>query len=191
MTIFGKSVSEYFAFQKAIVILIILVGIGRLTLSLAGFPSSSVKWISLTAMGLLGLVYCAIQVPRNGGYKHLLPLFVMQAGAGNIIVAGSIALATGTDNIYTLPEYSGGTDGKTWFHAGAHIVVGLIVGPLIAWLIGPGIIFVVKFALSFGFCISGLSHEHTWQPRNRIPRMLGMPRSWLRRHPDPNSRQTP
>ena len=148
MTIFGKSVSEYFAFQKAIVILIILVGLGRLTLSLAGFPTSIVKWISLTAMALVGIVYCAIQVPRTGfgGYKHLLPLFVVQAGIGNIIIAGGIALAiaTGADNIYSLPEYGGGTDGRTWLHAGAHIVNGVIVGPLLGWLIGSGIMFVVK-----------------------------------------------
>ena len=148
MTIFGKSVSEYFAFQKAIVILIVLVALARLTLSLAGLPTSSVKWISVTTMGLLGLVYCAIQVPRSGfgGYKHLLPLYVIQAGTANIIIAGCVALAitTGTDNIYSLPEYSGGSDGKTWFHAGAHLVLGLIVGPLVAWLIGSGIMFVVK-----------------------------------------------
>src|SRR5213594_1867819 len=148
MTIFGKSVSEYFEFQKAIVILIVLVALGRLTLSLAGLPTSSVKWISVTTMGLLGLVYCAIQVPRSGfgGYKHLLPLIVMQAATGNLIVAASIALAiaTGTDNIYSLPEYSGGADGKTWPHAGAHIVLGVIVGPLVAWLLGSGIMFVVK-----------------------------------------------
>ena len=148
MTIFGKSVSEYFAFQRAIVILIIVVALARLTLSLAGFPTSSVKWISVTTMGLIGLVYCAIQVPRSGfgGYKHLLPLLVMQSATGNLIVAAAIALAiaTGTDNIYSLPEYSGGADGKTWPHAGAHIVLGVIVGPLVAWLLGSGIMFVVK-----------------------------------------------
>jgi|SRR3990172_662351 len=148
MTIIGKSVSEYFAFQKAIIILIILVGLGRLALFLAGAPTSIVKWISLSAMALVGILYCGIQVPRTGfgGYKHLFPLFVMQAGIGNIIVAAGIVLAivTGADNIYSLPEYSGGADGKTWTHAGAHIVLGAILGPLLAWLIGSGIMFVVK-----------------------------------------------
>lgn len=148
MKIFGKSVSEYFAFQKPIVILIVLVGLGRLGLSLAGFPISIVKWISLSLMALVGVVYCAIQVPRTGfgGYKHLLPLFVMQAGLGNLIVAGGIVLAilTGADNIYSVPEYAGGVDGKTWSHAGGHIVVGFLIGPLIAWLIGSGIMFAVK-----------------------------------------------
>jgi hypothetical protein len=148
MTMFGKSVSEYYTFQKAIIILIILVGLGRLALSLAGVPTSITKWISLNAMALAGILYCGIQVPRTGfgGYKHLIPLFVMQAGIGNIIVAAGIVLAimTGADNIYSLPEYSGGTDGKTWIHAGAHIFLGGILGPLIGWVIGSGIMFVVK-----------------------------------------------
>src|SRR5262245_53341792 len=74
MKIFGKSGSEYFAFQKAIVILIVVVGLARLGMSLAGFPISTVKWISLTAVAMVGIVYCAVQVPRTGfgGYKHLL-----------------------------------------------------------------------------------------------------------------------
>ena len=119
MTIFGKSLSAYFAFQKTIVILIVLVGFARLALSMAGVPVSSVKWVSLTLMAAVGLIYCAIQVPRTGfgSYTHLLPLFVIQAGIGNLIVALSImlAMATGTDNIYSLPEYSGGADGRHGF----------------------------------------------------------------------------
>lgn len=148
MKIFGKSVTEYVRFQKVLLILIIAVGVARLALSLAGVPTPIVKWISLSGLAVVGLIYCAVQVPRTGfgGYKHLLPLFVMQAGIGNIIVAGSIilAMAMGTDNIYSLPEYSGGMDGKSWSHAGAHVILGTIVGPLIAWAIGAGIMFVVK-----------------------------------------------
>ena len=148
MTVFGKTASEYFAFQKVIMILIILVGLGRLGLSLAGLPTSSVRWVSLTALGLVGIVYCAIRVPRSGfgGYKHLLPLFVMQAGTANFIIAGGIALsvATGTDNIYSVPEYSGFLASRPWLHAGGHILDGLIIGPLIGWPIGSALMFIVK-----------------------------------------------
>jgi hypothetical protein len=148
MSIFGKSISEYFAFQKTIMILIILAGFGRLGLSLAGAPPSIVKWVSLTALAGVGIVYCAVKVPRTGfgEYKHLLPLFVMQAGTANFIIAGGIALSalTGTENIYSVPEYSGPMAGSPWLHAGAHILDGLIIGPLIAWLFGSGIMFVVK-----------------------------------------------
>ena len=64
-----------------------------------------------------------------------------------IIIAGIvIAIFTGHDNIFSAPEYSGGGDGKTWLHAGAHLVLGTIVGPLVAWLVGSLILFITKKA---------------------------------------------
>jgi hypothetical protein len=146
MQILGKSVSEYFAFQRVIMVLILVVGITRLGLSLAGFPTSTVKWISLTALALVGIVYCAIEVPRTGfgGYKHLLPLYLMQAGVANLIIAGAIALSaiTGTPNIYSAPEYSAVTN--PWMHAAGHLIDGFIVGPLLGWIIGAPIMFVAR-----------------------------------------------
>ena len=148
MKIFGKTVSEYFAFQKGIMILIVVVGLGRLGMSLAGLPVSTVRWFSLTALALVGILYCAVLVPRTGfgSYRHLLPLFALQSGTANLIIAGGIALAaiTGTDNIYSIPEYSGVLATRYWLHALGHIADGLIVGPLLGWLIGAPIMFVVK-----------------------------------------------
>ncbi len=148
MSIFGKSISEYFAFQKLIMILILIVGFGRLGLSLAGLPISTVRWLSLTALSIVGVIYCAVKVPRTGfgTYKHLLPLFVAQAGIANLIIAGGIALAavSGTPNIYSSPEFSGPMVERPWMHAGAHLVMGIIIGPLLAWLIGSALMFVVK-----------------------------------------------
>jgi hypothetical protein len=142
----GKSVAEYFAFQRVIMILIVVVGFTRLGLSLAGAPTSTVKWISLTALALVGIAYCAIEVPLTGfgGYMHLLPLFFMQAGTANLIIAGAIALSaiTGTPNIYSAPEYSAVTN--PWLHAAGHLFNGFIVGPLLGLIIGAPIMFVAK-----------------------------------------------
>ena len=147
MRIFHKTLSEYFAFQRAIMVLILAVGFARLLLSLAGVSDSVVKWFSLTALAGIGIVYCAIQVPRTGfgGYKHLLPLYVMQAGTSNLIIAGGIALSAiaGKENIFTRPEYSGPMASNQWLHAAGHIADGFIVGPLIGWLIGAMIMFLV------------------------------------------------
>ena len=146
MKMMGKSLSEYFAFQRVIMVLILIVGIARLALSLAGFPTSTVKWISLTALALVGIVYCAVKVPRTnfGGYKHLLPLYLMQAGVANLIIAGGIALSaiTGTPNIYSAPEYSGVAN--PWLHALGHLIDGFVVGPLLGWVIGAPIMFVAR-----------------------------------------------
>ncbi len=148
MKIFGKALSEYVGFSKWILLLIAVVGVGRLVLSLAGLPNSEVKWLSVTVMELLGLIYYSVLVHTSGfgSYRHLLPLLVIQAIEANVIVAGGIllAMATGINNIFSAPEYSGGVDGRTWTHAGAHIVFGIVVFSLVAWLVAAGLMFIVK-----------------------------------------------
>jgi small basic protein len=145
---FGKTFSEYIQFQKPILVLILVVGLARLSLSLAGVPNSTVKWLSLTVVALLGALYYAIRVHTSGfgSYQHLLPLLVIQNALANIISAAAIAIAifSGKDNIFSAPEYSGGGDGKTWTHAGAHLVLGIIVGSLLLWLVTSLILFITK-----------------------------------------------
>ncbi len=148
MRIFGKSLLEYIDFARWILILIAAVGVSRLILSLAGLPNSEVKWLSVTVAVIIGMLYCAVAVHTSGfgSYTHLLPLLVLLGIVGNVIVAGGIllAMAMGVDNIYSAPEYSGGVDGKTWTHAGAHILLGSVIGPLFLWLVAAGLMFVVK-----------------------------------------------
>ena len=148
MTVFGKPISEYLAFQKYILLLILVVGLGRFFLSLGGVPDSTTKWLSISVVWLLGLVYYGIRVHTAGfgSYKQLLPLmFIQSVVAQSIIVAGIItAILTHKDNVFSVPEYSGGSDGKTWFHVVAHMIGGLIVGPLVGWLIGSIALFLTK-----------------------------------------------
>lgn len=119
-----------------------------MVLSLAGAQNSAVKFISISAVLFIGLVYFSIRVYTTGfgSYKQLLPLLFLQSVVSQaIIIAGIvIAMQTGKDNIFSAPEYSGGGDGKTWMHAGAHLVLGLTIGPLLAWLVGCVIMWVTK-----------------------------------------------
>ncbi len=148
MPAFGKTFSEYIQFLKPILVLILIVGLARLFLSLAGAPNSTVKWLSLTVVTLLGALYCAIRVHTSGfgSYQQLLPLLVIQNALAHIISAVAIAIAilSGKDNIFSAPEYSGGGDGKTWTHAGAHLVLGIVVFSLVLWLATSLILFVTK-----------------------------------------------
>lgn len=148
MTIFGKSFSEYVRFQKIILWLIVVVGIGRLALSLGGVPNSTAKWVSITAVMVIGAIYCALKVPISGfgGYKHLYPLLVIQDALAELIVAASIVLAilTGKENIFSAPEFSGGTDGKNWGHVGAHVLVGFVIAPIVFWLVGSLIMLITR-----------------------------------------------
>lgn len=148
MIIFGKRLSEYVAFCKPFLILILVVGILRLALSLAGVSNSIDRWLSITAVIWIGVLYYSIRVHTSGfgSYKQLLPIFVLQSLAAQAIIVPGIILAivTGKDNIYSVPEYAFGRDGKTWLHVAAHLVVGTTIAPLIGWLVGCVIMFATK-----------------------------------------------
>jgi|SRR5437016_12475125 len=147
MNIFGKSLSEYVSFDMGFLILILVVGLARLGLSLAGVPNATVKFVSLTILLLLGLIYFSIRVHTSGfgSYKQLLPVLALTVILANLIVVSGIVLAMGTgkDNIFSAPEYSGGGDGKTWGHVAGHVIV-MVVGPFVLWGIGSLIMLVTK-----------------------------------------------
>jgi hypothetical protein len=145
---FGKSVAQYLGFQKVVLALIVVVFLVRLGLSLSGTPNATAKWISVTVVLLLGLLYYGVAVHTRGfgSYKQLLPLLFFQSLLAESLVALAIVLAifTGQDNIYTAPEYSGGGDGKNWMHVVAHLIVGSVVLPLISWAISSLVLLVTK-----------------------------------------------
>ena len=148
MKIFGKSLSDYVRFEGGFLVLILVVGVARLTVSLLGVPNSKAKFLSLTVLFLLGMVYYAVRVHTSGfgSYKQLLPLYFLPVFIGNcIIIAGiAIAILTGRDNIFSAPEFSPGkVDGKTWGHAASHGVV-IFILPLILWALGSLIMLVTK-----------------------------------------------
>src|SRR5262245_56331638 len=125
---FGKKFSEYIRFEQWILILIAAVFVFRLGLSLAGTSIGVTRWVSINLVLVIGLFYCSIAVHTRGfgSYKQLFPLLLAQTLMAHILISLGIILGivTGIDNIYTVPEYSGGSDGKTWFHAALHIVPG-------------------------------------------------------------------
>src|SRR5262244_2084576 len=148
MKIFGKTISEYVSFAKGILILVLVVGLARLVLSLAGVANSADKFLSLTVVMLIGLLYFSIRVHTSGfgSYKQLLPVLALQwIASQSIIIAGIvIAIATSKDNIFSAPEYSPNkADGRNWAHAISHLVV-MLVMPILSWLIGCLIMFVTK-----------------------------------------------
>jgi hypothetical protein len=154
MTIFGKRLSEYVAFSKPFLSLILVVGLARFVLSFAGVPNSAAKWFSITAVIWIGVLYYSVRIHTSGfgSYKHLLPICVLQSLAAQVIIVPAIVLAifTGHDNIYSAPEYSFGSDGKTWSHVAAHLGLGTTIGPLVGWLVGCLIMFAAKKLVTKG-----------------------------------------
>ena len=145
---FGKTVAQYLGFQKVVLAVIVLAFLGRLTLSLAGAPNSLARWISVTVVLLLGVVYYGVAVYTSGfgSYKQLYPLALFQSllGEGLVALAVALAILTGADNIYTAPEYSGGGDGKNWLHVVAHVVIAVVVLPLVSWGVSSLVMLVAK-----------------------------------------------
>jgi hypothetical protein len=150
MRIFGKTIGEYLRFAAGVIALVVVVGAARLALSLAGVPVSAAKFVSVTTMALLGVVYFGVRTHTSGfgGYRHLLPLMVITLGAASWVSGFAVVLAiiTGTDNIYSVPEYSGGGEGKTFFHAFAHFVIAPFVAGVIAWGLSSLVMLLTKVA---------------------------------------------
>jgi hypothetical protein len=143
MKIFGKSLSEYVSFEKGFLILVLVVGLARLVLSLAGVPNATVKFVSLTALLLLGLIYYSVRVHTSGfgSYKQLLPVLALPVILSSLIIIFGIVLSivTGKENIFSAPEAGGGN----WAHALSHVVA-MIVIPFILWGIGSLIMLLAK-----------------------------------------------
>ena len=148
MRIFGKTLLEYISFQRIILILVLIVGLCRLLLSLSGVQNSLVAWFSVTAITTLGAFYYSISVYRSGfgSYKQLLPLLVLQNTLAQLIVVTGIAIAifTNKDNIFTADGFSGPYQGRSWLHAGGHILFGIILLSLGWWAIGSLIMWITK-----------------------------------------------
>ena len=140
MAIFGKRLSDYVAFCRVFLILIALIGAMRLAVSLAGAPNATAKWLSMTVVVFIGVIYYSIRVHTSGfgSYKQLLPIVALLNITAHVIaiIGIAIAMSTGNDNIFSAPEYAFGGDGKTWLHLGAHVFLGTTIGSLMPWLIG-------------------------------------------------------
>lgn len=146
MTIFGKPLSEYVAFCGAFLFLIPLTGLVRLGLSLSGTPNSTARWISMTALIWIAVLYLSVRIHTTGfgSYRHLLVICVLLnlTTQSVSILAILIAIVTGTQNIFSVPEYSFGTNPMV--HLAMHLFVGTIAGSLVPWLIGSVVLAVTR-----------------------------------------------
>jgi len=147
MTIFGKPLSTYAAFCRTFLILIPLVGLARLGLSLSGTPNSTTRWASMTILMWIAVIYFSVRIHTTGfgSYRQLLVICAMlNLPTQFISILGIvIAIATGTDNVFSAPEFSFGVGG-TWGHVAAHVFIGSIIGSLAYWLIGSIVLAVTR-----------------------------------------------
>jgi hypothetical protein len=147
---FGKKLADYVRFQSWILALIVVVGLARLGLSLGGVENASAKWLSITAVLLLGVLYYGVAVGMTGfgGYKQLYPLLLIQSVVGQLIIILGIVIGitTGHSNIFTAPEFGppAGGGGMAWTHVLGHVVVGMGIFPLVFWAIASLVLLVTR-----------------------------------------------
>ena len=153
---FGKPLSFYLRIQTPVLMAITAVFLIRLLMSMAGVPDGVGKVLSLTWVLILALPYYALVAKREGlTFKHLYSLCFIQSLFSQTLIALAIALAitTGHDNIYTVPEFypasqGGGpfpVDGKNWAHAGAHVVfAGALILPLVSAVVSSALLAVAR-----------------------------------------------
>jgi len=146
---FGKSLSEYVAFQRPILMLIAVVWFVRLAASLVGIPVAAAQYVSVTGVLVIGSLWYGWAVGQKGfgSFKQLYALNLVQGIFSQTLVAAAIVLAMlmGQDNIFTIPEFyppSAGGDalgmpasGRSLAHAVSHLVVGAVVFPVLGWVI--------------------------------------------------------
>ena len=146
---FGRRLSEYFAFQKVFLALIVAVGLARLALSLAGLPNAGVSWLSMTVVAFAGALYAGVAVHTRGfgSYKQLLPLVFLQTTLVHAIaVVGIVLSIAGLPNIFAAPEFSGPAGGtqSQWTHALAHLTIGMVAFPLVLWGVASLVMLITK-----------------------------------------------
>jgi hypothetical protein len=144
---FGKKFGDYVRFESWVLILVAIAFAARLIVGMSGTPVATTRWISINLVLLVGLIYCSVAVHTSGfgSYKQLFGLLLLQNAFAHFLIACGIALAivTMTNNIYTAPEFFGGSDGRNWGHVGAHFLAMVLV-PVVVWLLGSVILFVTK-----------------------------------------------
>ena len=154
---FGKPLSDYIAFQKPLLILITAVWALRFVLALAGVPVTIDRFVSVTGVLLLAALYNGWAVGHKGfgGFKELYGTALLLGVFSQALIALAIlvGMATGRDNVYTIPEFyppsQGGmpmpVDGKNIMHVLAHVVgAGAIAFPILMWLLGSVVMLVTR-----------------------------------------------
>jgi hypothetical protein len=117
---------------RAFIALILITGVARFIMTLAGLPNSSVNYASMTAVIMAGAVFFGVLLKTHrerlyAAYLLILPYMIVE------VSALGYTWASGRATIFHAPEYSLGT--SIGMHTIGHLVGGLSWEPLFLFLI--------------------------------------------------------
>jgi len=102
----------------------------------------------MTALVWIAVIYYSIRIHTAGfgSYKQLLVVCALLNLSTQVISVTGIltAIVTGTNNIFSSPEFSFAT--SPWAHLAAHLFIGTTAGSLVPWIIGSLILTITRKA---------------------------------------------
>ncbi len=114
-------------------VLVAAVWLLRLIMAAANTPSWLTRLASVTVAATVSvlLTVLLIHVRRFGGYLTVVVVSLLINAWAQVLIILSIlfSIMTGTENIYTAPEYSYGL--SKWAHLYGHLTSGIAAGTLI------------------------------------------------------------
>ena len=149
MTISGRSLGEHIRLLTPLFGLIAAVWVLRWSLFHLGLPLSLVRYLSITVIVPVCILLAAvlIHVKRFGGYSNVVLSAVLLVMWSQALIVAAILLAvlTGIDNVYTLPEFSGlDPDPNHVRHIRGQVTFGIGFESLFGALIGCLFLFMLR-----------------------------------------------
>ncbi len=135
MKIGGHRMREHLRLLAPFFAFIAAVWLIRMTLWSAGAPAWLVRLVSVTVATALSIMLTAFLMHWRGfgSYANMVLAGFLLTAWSELLIAGAIKLAvvTGTDNVYTLPEYTfPAGDPRHVEHIRSHLTFGIGVGTL-------------------------------------------------------------
>jgi len=118
--------------MRGFIAAVFLLGLARFVLTVAGFPDSMVKFVSMSVVLTAGMIYFALRTNRHkerlwASYLLFFPYMVVE------VAALAYTWATGRQTIFHAAEYSFGT--SIGLHTVGHLIGGLTWEPLISFVV--------------------------------------------------------
>ena len=148
MRISGRALREYVQLLGPLLGLVAGVWAVRLILSLLGAPVGLVRVFSVTVMSAVCILLAVllIHVRRFGGYYSVIVSVFLLTFWSQLLIIAAIALTlfTGTGNIFTAPEYSGGRNVSAVAHILGHLTFGVGLGTLFGSAMGCVLFWMIR-----------------------------------------------
>ncbi len=140
MRVGGHRMREHIRLLWPLLAFLAVVWLLRLTLNAAGLPLKLSRLFSVTTAGAVAVLLAVIRIHSRGlgGYTNVVVASLLLNAWGQLLIVAAIVFSvmTGTENVYTLPEFSG--DGDDPLHL-RHILGHLTFMTGLGTLMGAGV----------------------------------------------------